>query len=187
VANNIAVIEQEANEALSENRRELGEETAKIHTEPDLSEEAKARYTEEAKGRAQAKYVQIVDDHEKAISERLEQNERHLFHLRYPVDATASQKEAFRTAYRQCTFALVGASEETVSRMMSRALRTGDSALAQASYHESIERGLSEVGSEYRGRYPGAAEAWNTYVADRRATESRENILANALLKTQGA
>jgi hypothetical protein len=58
VTNNIATIEQEANEALCENRRELAEEPAKINTEPDLSEEAKARYVGEARERAQAKYAE---------------------------------------------------------------------------------------------------------------------------------
>jgi hypothetical protein len=63
VTNNIATIEQEANEALSENRPELAEETAKINSEPDLSEpdlseEAKACYVGEARGRAQAKYAE---------------------------------------------------------------------------------------------------------------------------------
>jgi hypothetical protein len=188
MSNNIAVIEQEANEALSENRRELAEETAKVDKEPDLSEEAKARYTEEARGRAQAKYAEIIDGHDKAISERLELNEKRLFKLSYPKDAvTDSQKEAFRASYRQAAFHLLDASEEAVSRMMTRAFRTRDTVLEQAAYHESIERGLSEVGGEYRERYPKAAEAWNTYVADRRAAESREHILAGALLKTQDA
>jgi hypothetical protein len=181
VTNNIAVIEQEANEALSENRRELAEESAKINREPDLSEEAKARYTEEAKGRAQAKYIEIIDGHDKAIAERLELNEKRLFKLSYPKDAvTDSQKETFRASYRQAALQLLGASEETVSRAMSRAFRTGDSVLEQAAYHESIERGLSEVGDEYREPYPKAAEAWSTYVKDRRAAESREHILARA-------
>jgi hypothetical protein len=58
VTNNIATIEQEANEALSENRRELAEETTKIHPEPDLSEEAKARYVRDVRERAQAKYAE---------------------------------------------------------------------------------------------------------------------------------
>jgi hypothetical protein len=185
---NIATIEQETRDAIGENRRGLAEESSKINRDPDLSDAAKSRYLEEARERAQAKHAQIIEAYEKAITERLEQNERTLFSLRYPGDApTESQKETFRMGYRQCALALLEASEETVSRMMTRALRTGDSALAQASYHESIERGLSEVGGEYRERYPSAAEAWNTYVADRCATESRENILANALLKTQGA
>jgi hypothetical protein len=48
MTNNISVIEQEANEALSENRRELVEKTAKINREPDLSEEVKVRYVGEA-------------------------------------------------------------------------------------------------------------------------------------------
>jgi hypothetical protein len=58
MSNNIAAIEQEANEALAENRRELAEECAKIHREPDLSQEAKARYVGEARERAQAKYAE---------------------------------------------------------------------------------------------------------------------------------
>jgi hypothetical protein len=58
VIEHIAVIEQAANEALSENRRELAEETAKIHTEADLSEEAKACYVGEARESAQAKYAE---------------------------------------------------------------------------------------------------------------------------------
>jgi hypothetical protein len=37
VTNNIAVIEQEANEALSENRRELAEESTKINRESQTS------------------------------------------------------------------------------------------------------------------------------------------------------
>jgi hypothetical protein len=67
MTNNIAEIEQGANEALSENRRELAEETAQINREPDLSEEAKARYVGEARERAQAKYVRIIDVHDQAI------------------------------------------------------------------------------------------------------------------------
>jgi hypothetical protein len=54
----IAATFQETNEALSENRRELAEEIAKIHTEPDLSKEAKARYVGDATERAQAKYAE---------------------------------------------------------------------------------------------------------------------------------
>ena len=185
---NIAAIEQEANEALSENRRELAEEAAKINREPDLSDEAKARYVGEAKERAQAKYAEIIDGHDQAIRDRLEQNESRLFKLSYPKDTvTDSQKETFRASYRQAAFHLLDAPAETLSRMMSRALRTGNTALGQACYHEAIERGLSEVGDEYRERYPTAAEHWNTYVRDRRASESREHILAGALLKSQDA
>lgn len=188
MTNDIAEIEQESNEALRENRRELAEESAKINREPDLSEEAKARYTQEARERAQAKYAQIIDDHDKAIAEQLERNEKRLFKLSYPKDTlTDSQKETFRASYRQPAFHLLDASEEAVSRMMTRVLRTGDIVLQQAVYQESIERRLSEVGDAYRERYPKAAEAWATYVADRRAAVTRKNILAGALLKTQKA
>ena len=180
MSENIAAAYAETNQALAENRRELAEETAKVDREPDLSEEAR--------GRAQAKYAEIIDGHDKAISERLELNEKRLFKISYPRDAvTDSHKEAFRASYRQAAFHLLDANEEAVSRMMTRAFRTGHTVLEQAAYHEAIERGLSEVGDEYRERYPKAAEAWNVYVKDRRAAESREHILAGALLKTQDA
>ena len=58
MTNNIAAIEPEANEALSENRRELAEEPAKINTESDLSEEAKACYVGDAREGAQANYAE---------------------------------------------------------------------------------------------------------------------------------
>jgi hypothetical protein len=56
VTNNIAAIEPEAKETLSENRRELAEETAKISRDPDLSEEAS--YVGEARDLAQRKYAE---------------------------------------------------------------------------------------------------------------------------------
>jgi len=46
---------------------------------------------------------------------------------------------------------------------------------------------MGENLKKYRERYPKAAEAWNTYVRNRRASESREHILAGVLLKTQDA
>jgi hypothetical protein len=175
---------QEANLALDTNRRELSEQTAKINADPDLSDDAKGRYIDEARAKAQERYVQTIDGHEKAVADTLEANEKRLFKLSYPENAiTDLDRERYRSSYRQAALSLLGADEETVSRAMSRAFRTGDAVLAQACYHESIERGLSEVGDEYRQRHPKAAEAWNIYVRDRRAAESRQHILASALLK----
>ena len=184
--NNISVIEQESNVALRENRQQLAEQTAKINSEQDLSQEAKDRYIGEARQQAQAKYAEIIDSHDQAIRDRLEQNEKKLFAISYPQEAvTDTQKEAHRASYRQAAMSLMGASDEVVSRAMSRGLRTGDTVLQQAAYHESIERGLNEVGDEYRSRYDRAAEAWNVYARDRRAAESREHVLAGALLRAQ--
>jgi hypothetical protein len=153
VTNIIAAIEQETREAISENRRGLAEETSRINRDADLSDAAKARYLAEARERAHRTHAEITEAHEKAITERLEQNERKLFRLRYPEDSpTPSQKKTFRMGYRQCALALLGASEET-----------------------------------YRERYSQAAGAWDSYVRDRRAAASRENLLVNAILKTQGA
>lgn len=186
-ASQSAIVEayEEANSELDQNRRELSEESAKINANPDLSDEAKARYIAEARARAQQKYVQLIDGHDQAVRDTLEANERRLFSLSYPKDClTESQKEGYRGAYRQAALSLFGADEETISRAMSRAFRTGDAVLELACYHESIERGLSEVGDEYRERHSKAAEAWNVYVRDRRAAESREHILAGALLRS---
>lgn len=157
----IAETFQQTNEALSESRRELSEEAARISGDPDLSAAAKARRIDEQKLAAQERYVQIRDQHETAIADRLEANERRLFQLRYPQSAiTEPDKENFRQGYRQAAYQLLGASEESISRLLTRALRTGDTVLAQAAYHESIERGLSEVGDEYRAKHPQAARAW---------------------------
>jgi vacuolar-type H+-ATPase subunit H len=94
VTNNIADAYQEANTALDDNRRELAEESAKINSNPDLSDEARERYIDEAKAKAQQKYVSIIDQHEKDVADTLERNEKRLFQLAYPRDTvTDSQKE----------------------------------------------------------------------------------------------
>jgi hypothetical protein len=181
----IADIEKETTEAIASNRRTLTEQTAKINSNADLSGAAKARYLEEANRWAGERHAEIVDAHHKAVADALEKIEKDLFRLTYPSSAiTDSQKEAFQNAYRDAAFRLLGADEEIVSRAMSRALRTGDKVLAQAAYHEAVERGISEVANEYRQSNEKAAKTWETYASTRRASESRESILTGALLHT---
>jgi hypothetical protein len=74
----------EANQVLDTNRRELSETTAKISADPELSEDAKSRYIDEARARAQAKYVETIDGHDQAVRDTLEANVKRLFNCRIP-------------------------------------------------------------------------------------------------------
>jgi hypothetical protein len=182
----IGEITQSASEELTANRGGLAAEEARINAEEDLSDSAKQRYIDAARAKAQANYEEIIDNHDQSIADKLERNEKRLFELSYGSGAvTDSQKETYRASYRQAALQLLGADEETISRAMSRAYRTGDKVLEQAAYHETIERGLSEIGDEYRARYSKAAADWDVYVRDRRAAESRDQVLYGSLMKMQ--
>jgi hypothetical protein len=186
-SNTIGTIEQETTEAVGQNRQALAEELNKIQHDNDLSQSAKARLSAKATQRAEARHAEIVSTHEDTVSDRLEKNEKAVFNLSYPSNMVAdSDREGFRNAYRDATFRLLDVSAENLERVMSRALRTGDTALQQAAYHEAIERGAHSVAEEYRERNAKARQTWKTYVDTRRAAESREAILGSALLKTGG-
>jgi hypothetical protein len=77
---------------------------------------------------------------------------------------------------------LFGANDELVEKALWRGLRQGDTVLSQSAYFEALERGLPAA-DEYRAKHADADEAWKTYSRDRRAAESREHILAGAILK----
>jgi hypothetical protein len=182
----IGTIGQETTAAIGENKRSLAQKLDRLGRDNDLSESAKARYTAEAKHEAEERHREIVEEHERSKAETLEENERRVFRLTFPRDATESRKESFRSAYRDATFRLLEVSDEALDRVMSRGLRTGDTALQQAAYHEAVERGAHSVAEEYRGRNPKAAEAWEAYTNARRASESHASILGSALLRTGG-
>jgi hypothetical protein len=180
-------IEQETTEAIGENKHTLAERLNAIQRDADLSASAKARYAAEATREAEERHREIVQEHECSKAEALEQNEKRVFKIAYPKDVlTDARKESFRGAYRDATFRLLEVSDDALDRVMSRGLRTGDTALQQACYHEAIERGAHSVADEYRERYPKANEVWQTYAKTRRVAESREAILGSALLRSGG-
>jgi hypothetical protein len=181
----IGAIEQQTSEAVGENRRKLEAKLAQIRTDADLSESAKERLATEASRQAAERHGEIVGEFERETAEVLEANEKRLFRLSYPEGVvTDSEREIFLAGYRQVALSLLDASEETISRAMSRAFRTGDTVLAQACYHESVERGLGEIGNEYRERHPDAARIWQTYVQSRMRAQSNEALLGRALLRS---
>ena len=73
-----------------------------------------------------------------------------------------------------------------LERVFERAERVGDAQLAQAVYHEAVERGISSVADRYRQKREGAQQRWERYVAARKASESVEGILASALSSSTG-
>jgi small-conductance mechanosensitive channel len=177
--------EATATAAVGENRRELSQRLANIRSNADLSESAKTRFAEEASREAQARHKQIVADYEAQTKETLEANERRVFSLNYPQGTiTDSQKERFRSEYRNATFHCLNLSAEDLDRMLARAQRTGDRALEQAVYHTAVEQGFFSVADAYRERYPEAREAWDIYVRGRVQAESNQVLLGRALLSS---
>lgn len=179
----ITVIEQQATEAVSENRQALAEELSRIQREQDLSDAAKERYSSEATAKASERHAEIVEKHETATAATLVNNEKRVFKLSYPAtNVTETQKEAFRAGYRDASFRCADLQADALERLMGRAQRTGDRAMEQAIYHESIERGLFGVAEQYREKHPEAKQAWETYAQARRTSESNEALLGRALL-----
>jgi hypothetical protein len=183
MTSDIGAIEQHSTEAVSENRTALAEELRKINQEQDFSDAAKERYANEATARASERHADIVDKHKSSTALVLEQNERRVFQLSYPAaNLTETQKEAFRSGYRDASFRCVDLTPDALERFMTRAQRTGDRAWEQAIYHESIERGVFGVANLYREKHPEAQAAWETYSSARRAAGSNEALLGRALL-----
>ncbi len=183
MSSDIAAVEQQASEDVSQNRQALVEELGRIQREKDLSNEAKARYANEATKKASERHSEILDKHESSTASVLEQNEKRVFKLSFPAaNLTETQKESFRLSYRDASFRCADLQADTLERFMTRAQRTGDRALEQAIYHESIERGLFGVAEEYRKKYPEAKQAWETYEQGRRQAGSNEALLGRALL-----
>jgi len=179
----IAAVEQETTEAVSENRQALAEELRKISQEQDFSDAAKSRYAAEATKKASERHSEIVAEHESATAAALENNEKRVFKLSYPAaNLTETQKEAFRSGYRDASFRCADLQADALERLLVRAQRTGDRAMEQAIYHESIERGLFGVANLYREKHPEAQAAWETYEQGRRKAGSNEALLGRALL-----
>jgi hypothetical protein len=73
---------------------------------------------------------------------------------------SAWDTEWVRDSYRDASFRVLNLPEDDHSRILTRADRVGDRALAQAVYHESVERGIFSVCEEYRERCPDAKAVW---------------------------
>jgi hypothetical protein len=183
MTSDIGAIEQQATEAVSDNRQALAEELESIQRMQDYSDAAKERYANEATAKASERHATIVEKHETATAATLENNEKRVFKLSYPAaNITETQKEAFRSSYRDASFRCVDLQADALERLMTRAQRTEDRAMEQAIYHESIERGVFGVANQYREKHPEAKAAWETYAQARRVSESNEALLGRALL-----
>ncbi len=181
----ITTIREQASQDVSQNRQALAEELSSIRRMQDLSNEARERYANEATKKASERHAEIVDKHESSTVSVLENNEKRVFKLSYPAaNLTETQKESFRLSYRDASFRCMDLAPDALERMLTRAQRTGDRAMEQAIYHESIERGLFGVADLYREKHPEARGAWETYEQGRRKAGSNEAVLRGALLSS---
>jgi hypothetical protein len=181
----MTTIEQETTRGVGANRQELTETLSEIQANEDLSDSAKSRLIEEARTKASERHTQILSEYEAATKEVLESNEKRLFRLSYPESVTApAEIQRFKESYRDAAFKVLDLAEDSLSRVMTRAVRVGDTALEQAAAHEAIERGLFSVANEYRERHPDATEVWRTYEQTRLSEEAHGASLTRALLST---
>ena len=168
-------------EAITQNKQQLAERIGEIHSDRDLSEEAKERYIQEAYSEASERHAELIEQRDQENAQELASLERGVFALSYPERIVAERdKETYRTSYRDAAFKVFGREPEDLERLLGRAERVGDDQLAQAIYHESVERGLS-LANEYRQSRPDARKKWDRYVDARRAVESPEGMLRSAM------
>lgn len=168
-----------------ENRQDLSAELERIQRDEDLSDSAKSRLTQEARTKASERHRELLQAHEEATKDLLASNEQRLFRLSFPEGiSTPSEIQQFRNSYRDASFTVLNLEEDTLSRVMTRAARVGDSALAQACYHEAIERGVFSVADEFRERHPDAKAAWEIYEKTRLSEAADGTTLTKALLAT---
>ncbi len=168
-------------EAIAQNKQQLAERIGEIHSDRDLSEEAKERYIKEAYSEASERHAELIEQRDQENAQELQRLERGVFSLSYPDHViTERDRESYRHGYRDAAFRVLDMDPERLERVLSRAERVGDGQLAQAIYHEAVERGLS-LANEYRQSRPDARKKWDRYVDARRAVESPEGILRSAM------
>ncbi len=156
-----------------------------IRNHPDLSEEAKQRYLNEAYQKAKAKHDGLVAEHQERLEKDVSRTEKEVFSVPIPLAATTSEKIAARSSYRDAAFRVDEILERTdlqdrervLKELLERAERRGDEYLATAIYHSACERGLWGVGDKYRAADPSAAKKWEEYTAARQERESFSNQL----------
>jgi hypothetical protein len=165
-------------EAIAENKQQLAERVEEIRSNRDLSDSAKQRMIGEAYDEAAERHGELVAERAEAAAREVVQRERAVFGLAYPKDAVTNRdKEAYRTSYRDAAFRVFNMEPENLERVLERAERIGDEQLAQAVYHEAVERGISGVAKRYRDARPNAQQRWEKYVSARQAGESTEGLL----------
>jgi hypothetical protein len=168
--------------AIAENKRHLGRRVEEIRSNRDLNEAAKQRMISEAHDEAARRHGELVSEREEAAERERLELERSVFKLSYPKSAaTERDREVYRQGYRDAAFRGWNMGASDLERVLSWAERVGDSQLAQAVYHEAVERGIDSVADSYRAVRPDAKKRWERYVAARRASESVEGMLSTAL------
>jgi hypothetical protein len=165
-------------DAVAQNKQQLSERVEEIRSNQDLSDSAKQRMIGEAYDEAANRHGELVAEREEAAAREVAQRERSVFGLAYPKDMVANRdKEAFRQSYRDAAFRVFNMEPKNLERVLDRAERIGDEQLAQAVYHEALERGMASLANRYREDRLDAQQRWEKYVSARKAGESTEGLL----------
>ncbi len=171
---------------IHENKERFNRRVEGIRNHPDLSEEAKRRYLGEAYAEAKAEHDRLVTEHKGKQAKNIRNLEREVFHLDFPLGTTTQEKELVRMSYRdgfdraERVLREVKNPQErerTLTELLERAERQGDTQQADAIYHLARERGMWNVADAYLKERPKAKERWEKYATARQEAESLENRL----------
>ena len=174
-------------DAIAQNTQQFNEKVEQIRSERDLNDQAKQRMMAEAYEEAASRHDEFVREHEEASARELADLERGVFKVAIPTSViTDADKEAYLQSYRDAAFRVLDREPAYLERVLERAKHIGDERLAQAVYHEAVERGLFDLADRYRAGRPKAQQRWEKYTAARQERESFGGILASAFSKSSG-
>jgi flagellar biosynthesis/type III secretory pathway protein FliH len=154
----------ETNDAVWQLREEVEAHRESILSDPDLSEDAKARKTQELEETARERSREIREARRGEEKEELEDARKRAYGLSYPNQYVAeTRKEEYRKEYRDAMFKVSGLEGERLERLYRSALNIGDSVLTQALYHEALNEGHMDLVSEHWNTHPEAKEDYRRY------------------------
>jgi len=169
------------------NVREHEEQIARIRRNPDLNEGAKRRMIREIHEEASREHNRLVRAAREAREQAVRDTERKVFAISYPERASASEKAIIALSYRDARDRAERAASDkdnpdALANLLDRAEATGDTQLAEATYHVATLRGARNVANACLSSRPTALRRWEAYVEARQEVDPRNlNVLASVV------
>jgi len=159
------------------NARQHEEKIERIRRNPDLSDQAKQRMIKEVHEHASREHSRLVAEAREAREEAVRSAEHKVIAISsYPERASASEKALIALSYRDARDRAERAAEDRENQdaledLLDRAEKTGDTQLAEATYHVATLRGARSVADRYLSSRPTAHNRWEAYIEARREAD----------------
>jgi hypothetical protein len=169
------------------NRQQYQEKIGRIRRNPDLNQDAKRRMIREIHEEAAKEHNRRVTEAWEAREEAVRSAERKVFAISYPERATASEKAMIALSYRDARDRAEHAAadrenQDALEDLLDRAQKSGDTQLAEATYHVATLRGARRVADAYLAERSTARRRWEVYVEARQEADPRNlGVLASVV------